>query len=139
MQKFGYPDTLIKEYVNWCILLRREQITIGSLVLVCKSDVTKYSEISKASFQEYSGIIKEIEYTLFKLFKYNKINYLMFMMVDPNVHFHVIPRYSKSKFFKGAVFNDFGWPGIPELTKHNQVSSKLFTDLTEEIKKTFIK
>ena len=139
LNKFGYPDTLVKEYNYWCICLRPEQVTLGSLVLICKNDVTRYSEISNKAFQEYPRIIKAIENTLFELFEYDKLNYLMLMMVDPNVHFHVIPRYAESKVFNGSVFNDFGWPGIPELSKHNQVSSESLRDLREELKKAFIK
>jgi len=139
LNKFGYPNTLVKEYDHWCILLRPEQITLGSLVLICKDDVTRFSSISDKAFQEYPEIIKAIENTLSDLFEYDKINYLMLMMVDPNVHFHVIPRYSESKFFRKVIFIDFGWPGIPELSKCNQVSNKLFTDLREELKKAFIK
>ena len=139
LKKFGYPKTLVKEYDHWCILLRPEQVTLGSLVFVCKDDVTRFSNISDEAFNEVPGIIKEIENTLFELFNYVKINYLMLMMVDPNVHFHVIPRYAKSKVFKNTVFNDFGWSGAPELSKYNKISSKLFTDLKEELKKSFIK
>ena len=32
------------------------------------------------------------------------------MMVDPEVHFHVIPRYSKPVEFAGEVFVDPDWP-----------------------------
>ena len=81
LKKFGYPKTLIKEYKNWCILLRPEQVTLGSLVFICKDDVTKFSNISDKAFQEYSQIIKEIENTLFELFKYDKINYLMLILL----------------------------------------------------------
>ena len=137
--KFGYPDTVVQEYKNWCILLRPEQVTLGSMILICKDDVNKFSNISHDAFQEYPFIIKVIENTLFDLFAYNKINYLMLMMVDPNVHFHIIPRYSKPISFKGIVFNDYGWPGIPDLSNHNQVSSKLFMDLKDELKKAFFK
>ena len=115
LKRFGYPDTLIKEYDNWCILLRDQQVTLGSLVLVCKADVTKFSDISKNAFVEYRIVIKDIEKRLQHKFKYDKVNYLMLMMVDPNVHFHVIPRYSRSKIFKNVVFNDLGWPGITKL------------------------
>ena len=44
-----------------------------------------------------------------------RINYLMLMMVDPHVHFHVIPRYSGSREWGGLEFADQGWPGPPDL------------------------
>jgi len=137
LKKFGYPDTLIIEYEHWCILLRYEQVTLGSLMLVCKDDVTKFSDISNGSFIEYGNVIHNIEKKLQERFQYDKINYLMLMMVDPNVHFHVIPRYFGSKEFKNIVFNDPGWPGIPEISKYNKISSELFFDLKEELKKIF--
>ena len=137
--KFGYPDTVVQEYENWCIVLRPEQVTLGSMILICKDDVNKFSNISNNAFQEYPFIIKVIENTLFDLFAYDKINYLMLMMIDPNVHFHVIPRYSKSITFKGITFKDYGWPGIPDIANHNQVSSKLFMDLKGELKKFITK
>ena len=37
-------------------------------------------------------------------FDHQKINYLALMMVDPHVHFHVIPRYSGSRELEGATF-----------------------------------
>jgi diadenosine tetraphosphate (Ap4A) HIT family hydrolase len=37
------------------------------------------------------------------------------MMVDPNVHFHVIPRFSDSRRWEGVEFPDNGWPGPPLL------------------------
>ena len=135
MKKFGYPITNVKEYNHWCVLLRPEQTTLGSLILICKEDVGKYSDISNEAFQEYPLVIRSIEITLSSMFSYEKINYLMLMMVDPNVHFHIIPRYAESKVYEGEVFYDFGWPGVPELSKHNHIGRKLFDDLKEDLKK----
>ncbi len=39
----------------------------------------------------------------------------MLMMVDPNVHFHVIPRYPAAAQWSGVAFADAGWPGPPQL------------------------
>jgi diadenosine tetraphosphate (Ap4A) HIT family hydrolase len=39
----------------------------------------------------------------------------MLMMVDPHVHFHVIPRYSGSRDWMELEFPDMGWPGPPRL------------------------
>ena len=41
MRKFGYPDTLIREYEHWVVLLRPAQVTLGSLVLAAKSDADR--------------------------------------------------------------------------------------------------
>jgi diadenosine tetraphosphate (Ap4A) HIT family hydrolase len=41
----------------------------------------------------------------------SKINYLMLMMVDPHVHFHVLPRYEGDRSHGGIEVVDAGWPG----------------------------
>jgi diadenosine tetraphosphate (Ap4A) HIT family hydrolase len=37
------------------------------------------------------------------------------MMVDPQVHFHVIPRYAASKDFAGTTWTDANWPKPPDI------------------------
>jgi len=129
LEKFGFPATLIKEYKNWCLLLRPKQVTLGSLVLICKDDATKFSAISSESFQEYSFIIPEIEKNLSQTFHYDKINYLMLMMVDPDVHQHIIPRYSQPAEFNGRQYQDFDWPNMPTLSKVNEMEAEEFLKL----------
>ena len=137
LKKFGYPNHLIKDYTNWIILLRPEQITIGSLVLIEKSFQKKFSKVTLKSLQELSIIIKEVENTLKKLFGYNKINYLMLMMVDPEVHLHVIPRYSKNIVFNKKSFSDTGWPKLPELNYVNKIDINTRKKLINTIKSKF--
>ena len=94
MEKFGYPATLVEEYNHWVVLVRPAQVTLGSLVLVCKDDAAAFSAISPEAFGELAQVTKDIEATLSAFRAYDKINYLMLMMVDPDVHFHVLPRYA---------------------------------------------
>ncbi len=115
IRKFGYPATLVREYAHWLVLLRPAQVTAGSLVLAAKCDVTAYGALPAAAFAEQAIAIAEIEMTLRDAVDYERINYLMLMMVDPHVHFHVIPRYAGSRDFAGVEFKDHGWPGPPDL------------------------
>ena len=46
MQKFGYPDSLIREYDHWVVLLRPQQVTLGALVLVCKDEPPVFAEVN---------------------------------------------------------------------------------------------
>ena len=115
MRKFGYPESLIREYEHWVVLLRPAQVTLGSLVLAAKGDATAFGQLPPAAHAELATVTKEIEAALLTEIGYEKINYLMLMMVDPHVHFHVLPRYEGSKPFNGADLRDAGWPGQPEL------------------------
>jgi diadenosine tetraphosphate (Ap4A) HIT family hydrolase len=56
-----------------------------------------------------------IEAALAEAVRYSKINYLMLMMVDPHVHFHVIPRYEGERQAAGLSIADSGWPKMPVL------------------------
>jgi diadenosine tetraphosphate (Ap4A) HIT family hydrolase len=115
MKTFLYPESLIKEYEHWVVLLRPKQPTIGALVVVHKSDATALSQICADSFTELKIITDEIETALGDLFDFQKINYMMLMMVDPHVHYHVIPRYEQPKDFQGIKCVDKGWPALPQL------------------------
>lgn len=117
MTKFGYPDTLIRDYAHWCVLLRPAQATLGALVLVCKDAARAFSEVSAQAFAELEAATKDIETALNAFRPYDRINYLMLMMVDPDVHFHVLPRYSESQQFEGVEFADPGWPAVPDLSR----------------------
>src|SRR5262249_40685005 len=115
MRKFGHPDTLVAEYERWAILLRPQQATLGALVLVCREPVTAFSRLSAQAFGELGRVIPDVEGALARAFAYDKINYLMLMMVDPDVHFHVIPRYAQPRRLADLEFPDRGWPRQPEL------------------------
>lgn len=121
--RFGYPDTLIREYDHWLVLLREPQPTLGSLILCEKSDATEFANISTESFQEMSVVVGDIERALKAAFSYEKINYLMLMMVDPNVHFHVIPRYSEPQSACGLTIADPGWPVVPQLGAAQEITA----------------
>lgn len=125
MQKFGAPDTVIHQYDHWSVLLRPAQLTLGALVLVAHEPVHAFSELSPASFVELHQVTGQIESALQKAFQYDKLNYLMLMMVDPDVHFHVIPRYAQAREFSGKTFYDAGWPGVPDFSKINEIDSHL--------------
>jgi len=135
--KFGYPKTLIKEYKNWMILCQPKQVTLSSLILICKDEVDAFSKISEESFSELPKIIKEIENKIKNLFNNDKINYLMLMMVDSEVHFHIIPRYSTDKEFEGFIFKDKSWPKKPYTGIVNEISEIVLNKLIEKLRIIF--
>lgn len=115
MEKFGYPATLVAEFENWVVLARPAQPTLGSLVLAAKSEVTAFGDLPHEAHAELKQVTTAIEAALGKAVSYAKLNYLMLMMVDPNVHFHVIPRYEGAREWQGREFVDVGWPKVPDL------------------------
>jgi diadenosine tetraphosphate (Ap4A) HIT family hydrolase len=137
VEKFGFPATLLKEFEHWLILLRPAQVTLGSLVLAAKSNATAYSDLPREAFAEQADAVTAIEAALARFLDYERINYLMLMMVDPNVHFHVIPRYSEPRTWGGLEFVDAGWPGPPRLDAAAELDSKQLHLLTTEVASYF--
>ena len=115
IDKFGYPATLVREFGQWVVLLRPAQATLGALVLAAKSDATAFSQLPGEAFAELHQAVSTIERGLEHFRRFERINYLMLMMVDPHVHFHVFPRYSRTQTWNGVDFADSGWPGAPQL------------------------
>jgi len=132
--KFGYPATLLRELEHWVILLRPAQVTLGSLVLAAKSNATAYGALPRAAFAEQAEAVALVERALAEFTRYERINYMMLMMVDPNVHFHVIPRYSEPRSWSGMEFPDAGWPGPPQLGGAIQLSEAQIAALAGELK-----
>ena len=123
IEKFGYPATLVRAYAHWVLLVRPAQVTAGSLILAAKSDATAYGALPPAAFTEQGVIIAELEQKLRETVKMDKINYLMLMMVDPHVHFHIFPRYRGVRSFAGLMLTDHGWPGPPDLKSAVELDS----------------
>ncbi len=133
MTRFGYPGTCIREHEHWAVLLRPKQVTLGSLVLAHKGNATEFSQIPATAFAELHVVINELEQRLKGAFEYDRINYLMLMMVDPEVHFHVFPRYQNSPSFDGVEFPDDGWPAPPQLASWTEISDETRAQLMQAL------
>ena len=133
MLKFGFPQTLIAEYEHWVVLVRPGQVTLGSLVLAAKNDATAYGQLPTAAFAEQSAVVAAVERCLKDFSGYDRINYLMLMMVDPHVHFHVIPRYAGTRRWAGLDFADAGWPGPPRLDSAISLETENLRKMKDEL------
>ena len=111
---------MVAEYAHWAVLLRPKQTTLGALMLICKEDAASFAAISAGAFAELPRAITDIENSLRAVLAYDRLNYLMLMMIDPHVHFHVLPRYDGPRNFAGATFTDPAWPGPPDLGFANE-------------------
>ena len=134
VRRFGYPDTLVARYEHWVVLLRPAQPTIGSLVLASTSDATRLSDLPTEAFAELGGVVLDIETALSSAVRYDKINYMMLMMVDPHVHWHVIPRYEGERELEGVKQADAGWPKLPQLGEAIELEPEQIVRLGERLR-----
>lgn len=114
--KFKIKELKIYETDYWVWSLRPIQTTIGSGVLSLKRQCESFSKLQQEEFCDLNNIIKVVESVLKKTFNYDVMNYLMLMMVDKQVHYHIIPRYENKVLFEGKELEDEFWPGLPNLT-----------------------
>lgn len=131
--KFGYPTTRVAGTEHWIILLRPQAVTLGSLVLAAKSDATAFGDLPADAFADLGTAITSIEAALSRFVAYEKINYLMLMMVDPHVHFHVLPRYEGSRSFDAVDYPDVGWPGMPVLSAAQALDATTTTRMVDAL------
>ena len=136
--KFGYPETLLHEFEHWLVLIRPQQVTLGSLVLAAKSEATAFADLEAAAFSELGAVIARIEAALKTEFGAERMNYLMLMMVDPHVHFHVIPRYSQAPELGGHSIADAGWPGLPDMGSAREAETALISGIRDRLGGHFV-
>ena len=86
---------------------------------------------------ELKTVTAAIEAALTQAVGYAKINYLMLMMVDPHVHFHVLPRYDGERSGAGLTVADAGWPGQPDLGQAVKLADAQIAALTGWLKPYF--
>lgn len=92
------------------------------------------SELTEKKMKDLDDLISTLEKVVKKTFNHSTMNYLMLMMVDHHVHFHVIPRYESERKFEELTWVDNGWPALPVLgdNQHNNNSEML-----QNIKKVY--
>ena len=113
--KFGHPESVVFETDRWSVQVRPQQPTLGALVLVCKEPAQAFSDLSPQAFSELKTVVESVESLLRRFVGYERINYLMLMMVDLDVHFHVLPRYEGDRSYDALTFTDAASPGQPKL------------------------
>lgn len=136
LERFGYPDNTLVENESWALLLRPKQVTLGSLVLICKdAGASSLAHISADQLTDLPAFFASLEKVLRDEFGAQKFNYLALMMVDPHVHFHVLPRYDTPPVFQDTQFPDANWPGPPDLTISQPQSADSFKALHAHLSK----
>lgn len=135
--KFQVLEMEIARNRSWTWSLRPVQATIGAGILSLNRYAESMSSLSPTEGEDLILMMGTIESTLKRSLNYQKINYMMLMMVDLHIHFHVIPRYSDIINFEGIVWKDNGWPALPRLDDNkDSVSKDVLTNLRDHLKKS---
>ncbi len=119
--KFQVEELLIAQTKAWSWSVRPAQPTLGAGILSLNRHAECFAQVRGDEMAELGELIGFVEKSLRAAFAYDIVNYLMLMMVDHQVHFHVIPRYAAARRFAGLDWADNGWPSLPALAERQHV------------------
>jgi diadenosine tetraphosphate (Ap4A) HIT family hydrolase len=135
----GYGKN-IAERDYWDIFLAPSQRYLGTCVVAIKRHCSSLSELNDAEWIEFSRIVREMEFTLDNIFKPTLFNWCCFKNAayrvekpDPEVHWHLIPRYDHEIKFQGIKFDDPDFGYIPQPVKR-EIPEEVMGIMVKEIK-----
>jgi diadenosine tetraphosphate (Ap4A) HIT family hydrolase len=111
--KFGGEASRWHANEHWVVQVRPKQPTLGSSVLIARRHAESLAGLSAPEAAAFAEATTALETRLRGTFSCDKINYLLLMMVDRHLHFHVIPRYASARSFAGISWPDPAWPKGP--------------------------
>lgn len=117
--KFRVSELTIATTDHWTWSVRPVHSTLGAGILSLNRFCTSFSEINENEGADLARITRVIESKLAGFSDPDKMNYVMLMMVDDHLHFHVLPRYASPRDFSGMVWEDSGWPGPPGMADYS--------------------
>jgi len=80
LQRFGYPGSVITQYVHWAVMVRPSQLTLGCTIIAAKSACTSLGGLSPDEAAELPQVIGDLERTVRRIAPASKFNYLALMM-----------------------------------------------------------
>ncbi len=120
-EKFQLSELEVFKTAYWICSLRPVQPTLGSLVLSLRRPCGTLGGLRAEEGADFASACNLLEEHLEAAFAPDKLNYLALMMVDHQLHFHVIPRYAESRTFLGVEWSDIEWPTPPDVTRGHPV------------------
>jgi diadenosine tetraphosphate (Ap4A) HIT family hydrolase len=112
---FRVAELTVYGNASWTWSVRPRQPTLGASIVSLNRFAERVSDITGKEATDLRDMFVTLETAQRRAFGYEKINYLMLMMVDAHVHYHVLPRYAETKRFGERSFPDGGWPKLPDL------------------------
>lgn len=138
-EKFRVDDLLVFRSNHWSWSVRPVHSTLGSGVLSLNRYCERMSDMTLDEAADLARICKVIESTLDGFQSPDKMNYVMLMMVDLHLHFHVLPRYSRTINFAERQWTDTGWPAPPNMADNPDVDATTLIAIRDALKAVIAK
>lgn len=120
---------------HWTFQVRSQQVTLGAGVLGAKSCVADFAALSEAEWGDFGCTTAMISTIYERCLRPQKFNYLALMMIAPQVHFHVVPRYKAPVQFGSRICLDADWPDPPNMKASLSLPRRELLALAEGLRK----
>ncbi|MDI6644900.1 MAG: HIT family protein [Methanobacteriaceae archaeon] len=134
------PIDFIADTEHWIIFLDRDQKNLGTCVVALKREAKLLSELTLNEWDDFKDIVRALESALKKAFDVTMFNWgcllntaYIKIPANPQVHWHLIPRYREPVKFKEIIFID------PCFGKSTLSVAGKKLDLNPEIREEIIK
>lgn len=136
----GFYGNLIYETEYWTIFLAPSQRYLGTCVVVLKRHCKDLIELKNEEWADFTEIVRKLEYVLKKIFNPTLFNWSCFKNSayrknppNPEIHWHLMPRYMHAAKFEGLKFEDPDFGYIPQPIER-KVPTEIIEKIVEEIK-----
>lgn len=137
-RKFKVDQFLIAHVAGWRVSLRTSQTTLGAVVVSSRNGTPRMEMLDDEAQASLGTVLAACDRALRQTYGCQLVNYLALMLVDPIVHFHVIPRYNGPVERFGLKWVDADWPKPPTLGDSNQAPEGVLGAVASELKQSFI-
>lgn len=123
--KYQIDRLSIHRNASWEWSLRPHQSTYAASLLSSTTDHSRLSDINDREAIDFIVMVRLMERLFSDILACVKVNYFSLMLVDPTLHFHVIPRFEGKSSVHGQAVHDEMWPGPPKLAGDDAPSGTL--------------
>lgn len=128
---------------HWKVILRADDQTyLGRAVVVCKRSVPSIPDLTEAEWRDLQAVITTYEDACIDAFGATMFNWTCLMNdayqhhpFDPQVHWHVRPRYEQSVTFAGQIFNDTQFGHHYERRTNRAVSDEVAKEIVAALQR----
>lgn len=102
---------LIFDGKRWAVVLNADQGLLGRCFCLLKRPETDLTALDEDETTELWHLLRRTRAALAQVFAPDHFNFSALMNQDPQVHFHVVPRYKTDRLFEGVTFTDPSFGG----------------------------
>ena len=100
------PKALVARTEHWAVCLNRSQDLLGRCYLLLLRPETDALALTPEELSAIWSLAGRVRGALTSLWEPDHFNFAFLMNVDPQVHFHVLPRYRIKREWVGGTFVD---------------------------------